>query len=112
MPRRAGKPRWNDPGLLILASLSGGPKHGYAMTQDIEVLFGIAIGPGTLYGAISRLEEHGYIEPLGGDDRRRPYRLTARGGRFLAEQSREMSDFAALTRKRMSRAPAPQGGRS
>ena len=43
------------------------------------------LGPGTLYGAISRLEERGLIEPLDADDRRRPYRLTAAGRAVLAD---------------------------
>lgn len=36
-------------------------------------------GPGTLYGAIARLEQQGLIEPLATDNRRRPYRLTQAG---------------------------------
>lgn len=75
-----------DPGLLILASLSSGPKHGYAITQDVRAFAGVAIGPGTLYGAIARLEERGLIEPVDTDDRRRPYRLTALGRTTLESQ--------------------------
>ena len=44
-----------DPSLLILASLAGGDKHGYAMMEDIEAFAGARLGPGTLYGAITRL---------------------------------------------------------
>ena len=69
----------NDPGLLILTSLSSGAKHGHALLLDIEAFAGVRLGPGTLYGAISRLEGRGLIEPLDSDDRRRPYRLTAAG---------------------------------
>jgi DNA-binding PadR family transcriptional regulator len=69
----------NDPAILILTSLSSGPKHGYALTQDIEEFAGVRLGPGTLYGAITRLEERGLIEPLEAQDRRRPYRITAAG---------------------------------
>jgi hypothetical protein len=47
--------RFSEPALLILISLADGPKHGYAMTQDIEVVSGQKLGPGTLYGAITRL---------------------------------------------------------
>lgn len=39
----------------------------------------MALGPGTLYGAITRLERRGLIEPLAGEDRRRPYRITSEG---------------------------------
>jgi DNA-binding PadR family transcriptional regulator len=75
----------NDPGLLILTSLSSGPKHGHALLLDIDAFAGVRLGPGTLYGAITRLEERGLIEPLAADDRRRPYRLTAAGTTALAE---------------------------
>jgi DNA-binding PadR family transcriptional regulator len=75
----------NDPGLLILTSLSSGPKHGHALLLDIDGFAGVRLGPGTLYGAITRLEERGLIEPLGADDRRRPYRLTAAGTAVLDE---------------------------
>ena len=69
-----------DVKLLILTSLSDGPKHGYAIQADIEVFAGMRLGPGTLYGAISRLEQSGMISSVETDDRRKPYRLTA-GGR-------------------------------
>jgi len=75
--------RFSEPGLLILISLADGPKHGYAMTQDIRAISGQQLGPGTLYGAIARLEERGWIEPLPAEDRRRPYRLTSAGQRVL-----------------------------
>jgi len=55
----------SDPTLLVLSSLAEGDKHGYAMMQDIEAFAGIRLGPGTLYGAITRLEEHGWIRPAG-----------------------------------------------
>ncbi len=69
----------NDPALLILTSLSSGAKHGHALLLDIERFAGVRLGPGTLYGALTRLEGRGLIEPLQADDRRRPYRLTAAG---------------------------------
>jgi DNA-binding PadR family transcriptional regulator len=75
--------RFSEPALLIMISLADGPKHGYAMTQDIHVVSGQKIGPGTLYGAIARLEARKWIEPLPSDDRRRPYKLTGAGQRVL-----------------------------
>ena len=75
--------RFSEPALLILISLAEGPKHGYAMTQDIEHVSGQKLGPGTLYGAIARLEEREWIEPLPAEDRRRPYKLTQAGHRVL-----------------------------
>jgi len=75
----------NDPSVLILTSLASGPKHGYALAQDIQGFAGVQLGPGTLYGAIARLEERGLIEPAGEEARRRPYRLTAAGNEALGE---------------------------
>ena len=74
-----GPGHYSDPSLLVLASLAAGPKHGHAMLEDIEKMCGTRLGPGTLYGAISRLEQQGWIEPLPPDQRRRPYRLTEAG---------------------------------
>jgi DNA-binding PadR family transcriptional regulator len=76
--------RPNDPALLILTSLASGPKHGHALAKDIDGFAGVHLGPGALYGAITRLEERGLIEPLPPDDRRRPYRITAAGAAALA----------------------------
>ena len=86
--------RFAEPSLLILTSLSEGPKHGYAMMQDIEKGTGRPMGAGTLYAALVRLEEQGLVEPLAPVDRRRPYRLTAIGASTLAEQLRGLSAFA------------------
>ena len=74
----------NDPGLLLMISLASGPKHGHAMLLDIADFAGVRLGPGTLYGALSRLEEEGHVTPLPSEGRRRPYRLTAGGRRVLA----------------------------
>jgi DNA-binding PadR family transcriptional regulator len=79
-----------DPGLLVLSSLASGPKHGYAITQDVEGLADVHLGPGTLYGALSRLEGKGLIEALPADDRRRPYQLTGAGREALGEQLRAL----------------------
>ncbi len=71
--------RFAEPSLYILVSLSEGPKHGYAIMTDVEAISGTPMGPGTLYGALARLERRGLIEPLVAVDRRRPYRLTRLG---------------------------------
>lgn len=88
MPPSAGA----DPQLLLLVSLASGPKHGHAMLLDIEAFAGRHLGPGTLYGALTILERAGYVEALPPDGRRRPYRLTDRGRRVLAERLRGLSD--------------------
>lgn len=78
-----------DRGLLILTSLASGPKHGYSLMQDIESFAGVSLGPGTLYGALSRLEDKGLVTALASVDRRRPYEISAAGSRLLqAELSR------------------------
>ena len=75
--------RYAGPATLILSSLADGPKHGYALTKDVEAFAGVRLAPGTLYEALSRLEGQGLIEALDSDDRRRPYRLTAAGAAAL-----------------------------
>ncbi len=80
----SGLRRENDPPLLILISLAEGPKHGHALAKDIEDFAGVTLGPGALYGAVTRLEERGLIEPLGSEDRRRPYQITSAGSTALA----------------------------
>src|ERR1700678_4476809 len=85
-----GLRRPSDPPLLILVSLAEGPKHGHALAKDIEGFAGVKLGPGALYGAITRLEERGLIEPLDSDDRRRPYRITGAGSTALAKTLADM----------------------
>jgi DNA-binding PadR family transcriptional regulator len=63
------------------------------------------MGPGTLYAALARLEERGLIEALTPVDRRRPYRLTGLGATVLADQLRELSEFAELGLRRLKQAP-------
>lgn len=94
--------RFSEPALLILTSLAEGQKHGYAMMEDIERFSGTRLGPGTLYGALARLERRGWIEPLPSDDRRRPYRLTGAGASVLREQLTTMSNFAAAGLARLA----------
>lgn len=77
----------SDPTLLVLASLADGDKHGYAMMEDIESFAQVRLGPGTLYGAITRLEQRGWIKPVAGNhDRRQPYRITSSGREYLTDQ--------------------------
>jgi DNA-binding PadR family transcriptional regulator len=78
-----GLGRFADPSVLILTSLAGGPKHGYALIKDIEQLAGTTVGPGTLYAALGRLEHRQLIEAMPEEDRRRPYRLTPAGAQAL-----------------------------
>jgi DNA-binding PadR family transcriptional regulator len=75
--------RYTGPATLILSSLAAGPRHGYALTKDVQEFAGVRLAPGTLYEALARLESQGLIEALESDDRRRPYRLTAAGAAAL-----------------------------
>jgi DNA-binding PadR family transcriptional regulator len=93
--------RFAEPALLILVSLSDGPKHGYAIMADVEEGTGRPMGPGTLYAALARLENRGLIEALPPEDRRRPYRLTGVGASTLSEQLKGLSAFAELGLRRL-----------
>ena len=92
---------YSDPPLLVLASLAGGPKHGHAMTEDIVRLCGTRLGPGTLYGAIARLERIGWIEPLPPEERRRPYRITAAGMQVLRARLSTLQQFVTAGATRL-----------
>jgi DNA-binding PadR family transcriptional regulator len=85
-----------DRRLLVLVSLSDGPKHGYAIQQDIEGFAGVRLGPGTLYGAIGSLERDELIARLQGDERRRPYEITTAGRQVLQD---ELTTMIVLLRR-------------
>jgi len=92
---------WSDPGLLVLSSLAGGPKHGWAITQDVEASTGTRLGPGTLYGALTRLEAAGLVRALPAEDRRKPYELTAAGAQALRESAEAMRSFSRTALRRL-----------
>lgn len=94
--------RFSEPALLILVSLADGAKHGYAMQDDIATLTGERPGPGTLYGAIRRLEEQHYIESLPEQDRRKPYQLTDKGRAALHAELQRMRTVASTGLRRLA----------
>ena len=94
----------SDPTLLVLASLADGEKHGYAMMEDIESFAHVRLGPGTLYGAITRLEQRGWIRPVESKDRRQPYCLTAAGKRYLEEQLSTLDQVVRTAIRRLKHA--------
>jgi DNA-binding PadR family transcriptional regulator len=96
--------RFAEPSLYILLSLSDGPKHGYAIMADVEEISGVPLGPGTLYGALARLEQRGLIEALEPVERRRPYRLTALGATTLKAQLDGLAGFARTGLERIREA--------
>jgi DNA-binding PadR family transcriptional regulator len=93
--------RVGEASVLILISLADGSKHGYALIQDIKELAGVELGPGTLYGALDRLERLGLIESLPADDRRHPYRITAPGAEALRVHLDSLERVSAAGRLRL-----------
>jgi DNA-binding PadR family transcriptional regulator len=96
--------RYTGPATLILSSLAEGAKHGYALMQDIEGFADVTLRPGTLYGALSRLEAMRMIEAMPGDGRRRPYRLTPLGAVALQAQLAAQRKVADVGLTRLSAA--------
>ncbi len=90
-----------DPALLVLSSLADGDKHGYAIMTDVSDFAGVDLGPGTLYGAITRLEAKGFIKALAAVDRRRPYRLTPLGRQHLQAQLAALEPIVRVGTRRL-----------
>jgi DNA-binding PadR family transcriptional regulator len=93
-----------DPTVLVLASLADGDKHGYAMMEDIERFAGVRLGPGTLYGAITRMDERGWIRAVASGDRRQPYAITALGRKHLEEQVNHLDQVLKTAQRRLKHA--------
>ena len=96
--------RFSEPALLVLVSLADGPKHGYAITEDIASFADVRFGPGSLYGTIARLESRRLIEPLEADDRRNPYRLTAAGAKALRARLASIQAVTRIAQRRLANA--------
>jgi DNA-binding PadR family transcriptional regulator len=96
----------NDAQTLVLCVLAGGPLHGYAINAAIEELTGERLGPGSLYGALTRLEAKGLIEPLEEQGRQRPVRLTPNGREVLERELLAMARVAAVGLKHLGVKPA------
>ena len=99
-----GLGRFASPWLLILTSLADGPKHGYAIMADVAAFSGVSMEPGTLYGALSRLERRGWVRPLATEERRRPYEITAAGEAVLAEQLTSIQQIVRVGLQRIATA--------
>jgi DNA-binding PadR family transcriptional regulator len=93
--------RVGEASVLILISLADGPKHGYALIKDIRELADVELGPGTLYGALDRLERLGLVESMPADDRRHPYRITAPGAAALRIHLDALERVSAAGRLRL-----------
>ena len=90
-----------DRAVLVLTSLAGGDRHGYALIKDVEQFSGVTLGPGTLYGALARLERVGLVEPLAAEERRHPYRITAEGRDRLTAHLQRSARIARLGLRRI-----------
>ncbi|HXQ18783.1 MAG TPA: PadR family transcriptional regulator [Acidimicrobiales bacterium] len=88
--------------LLVLTSLAGGAKHGYALIQDIADFAGVKLGPGTLYGALATLERAGLVVALPAEDRRRPYQITPQGMVALEGALNESARLAKVGLRRIA----------
>jgi DNA-binding PadR family transcriptional regulator len=96
----------NDAQTLVLCVLADGPMHGYAINTAIEDLTGERLGPGSLYGALSRLEAKGLVVALGETGRQRPVQLTEQGRAVLERELRAMARVAATGLKSLGVKPA------
>jgi DNA-binding PadR family transcriptional regulator len=94
--------RYAGPATLILSSLAQSPKHGYALTKDIEEFAGLRLAPGTLYEALSRLEGQRLIEAIPSDDRRKPYKLTPAGAEALRTHLSAQREVAEVGLSRLA----------
>ena len=92
---------------FILLSLSPGPKHGYAIMKDVESLSDsrVSLSTGTLYGALKRLLESGWIKRVD-DDRnetgrqRKAYVLTQLGKGILEAETARMKNLIVVAQER------------
>jgi DNA-binding PadR family transcriptional regulator len=88
----------------ILLALADGPLHGYGIMQAVEETAGAepAMGPGTIYGSLQRMEEAGLVKelPARANDRRRLFTLLPAGRRALAQEAERLTRLAALVRTR------------
>lgn len=96
-----------EPVLLILLSLAGQPRHGYAILKDVEEMSDgrVVLSTGTLYGALRRLLEADWIERAPQEDTsrgRQDYRLTTAGKRNLQLEVSRMKQLARLAGMRVA----------
>jgi DNA-binding PadR family transcriptional regulator len=102
-----------EPTFLILTALAEGPRHGYAIIQEVGDISGgrVKLLTGTLYTALERLTAEGLVvldheEQVGGRGRRY-FRLTAHGLGALRAETARLRDLAQAAEKRLGGAPQP-----
>ena len=97
-----------EPVLLILLSLAGQPRHGYSILKDVEEMSDgrVTLSTGTLYGALRRLLDDGWIERFEEEESsrgRQAYCLTAGGRRNLQTEVSRMKHLTRLASLRVAR---------
>jgi DNA-binding PadR family transcriptional regulator len=97
----------SEPVLLILLSLAGQPRHGYAILKDVEEMSGgrVVLSTGTLYGALRRLLEDRWIERVKQEDTARgkvAYRLTSAGRSRVEGEVDRMKHITRLAKLRVA----------
>jgi DNA-binding PadR family transcriptional regulator len=110
----------SPPVFHILLALAGEDLHGYAIIQTVNKATDgeVRLTASTLYAAVKRLLEHGWIEELArrpksdDDPRRRYYHLTAVGRQVVREEARRLERMAALAREKRLLPPLPRGARA
>jgi DNA-binding PadR family transcriptional regulator len=93
-----------DLSMQVLVSVTDQARHGYAIGADIAARTGTRPGPGSLYGAISRLEGLGLIEGVDDEPRARRYRLTDEGRAVLAQRIVALEKVVRIGRARLGEA--------
>ncbi|MBY8882136.1 PadR family transcriptional regulator [Actinacidiphila acidipaludis] len=100
----------NDAQVLVLTVLADGPLHGYAINTAIEELTGSRLGPGSLYGALSRLEARELIaptdQPAEPGERHRTMRITDTGRHQLRAELQQMARISAAGLRALGLGPA------
>jgi DNA-binding PadR family transcriptional regulator len=101
----------SEPVLLVLLSLAEQPRHGYSILKDIESMSEgrVLLSTGTLYGALQRLLDNGWIERVQEENTprdRRTYRLTSRGRRNLQMEIERMRHLTKMASLRVARKEA------
>jgi len=96
-----------EPTYLILTALASGPAHGYGIIKSVDEMSEgrVRLRAGTLYGAIDRLEQDGYVAFVGesseGGPPRRYYRLTSAGTSLLRDEAARLAANADLAWSRL-----------
>jgi DNA-binding PadR family transcriptional regulator len=100
----------NDAQMLVLTVLADRPLHGYAINTAIEELTGRKLGPGSLYGALARLEARELIRPADrageASERHRTVQITDAGRDTLRAELQQMARISQAGLRALGIVPA------